>query len=179
MFDLLKALFGTAHYVSRTDTTADSPDPDPNDMWLFTDPDAGDEYTKRNESKQFEHDIRNEVMRGGPWTSEELEFKGEIRRLLREGAVADKGSYWYVSPHPTVYRALREGTLSVSGRTHPFRAGDDIVFQCRMERDKEADDPGPVLVAQLQPTDRPMLCGEMQEAMKGMGKQSGRMGKAM
>jgi hypothetical protein len=179
MFDLRKALFGTPQYVSRTDTTVDSLDPDPNDIWALTDPDARDEYARRNAAQQFEHDVRFEVMRGGPWTPEELAYKSEIRRLLREGALIDKGSYWYVSPHPTVYRALRDGVLSIGGHDHRFRAGDDIVFQCRMERDKETDDLGPVLVAQLQPADQPMLCGEMQEAMKGMGKQSRSMGKTM
>jgi hypothetical protein len=175
MFDLLKTLFGTPQYVSRTDTTADSPDPDPNDPWAFTDPDARDRYAQRNELKQFEHDIRFEVMRGRPWLPDELEYKSEIRRLLREGIVADKGTYWYVSPHPTIYRAVRDGALSVGGRSYPFRVGDELVFQCRMERDKAKDDPGPALVARLQPTHQSMLCGEMQEAMKGMGKREGGM----
>ncbi len=198
MFDLLKALFGTPQYVSRTDTTADSPDPDPNDIWLLTDPDARDEYAKRNELREFEHDIRFQVMRGGAWLTDELDYKREIRRLLRKGVLADKGSYWYVSPHPTVYRAMRDGALAVAGRTHRFRAGDDIVFQCRKvprrqrecaaartarhagcERDKAEDDPGPVLVAHLQPTDKAMLCGEMQEAMTGMGGGKGGMGRTM
>lgn len=175
MFDLLKTLFGTPEYISRTDTTADSPDPDPNDIWAFTDPEARDKYTQRNELKQFEHDIRYEVMRGGPWTPEELGYKSEIRELLGEGIVADKGTYWYVSPHSTVYRAVRDGALSVGGRTYRFRAGDELVFQCRMERDKAEGDPGPVLVARLQATSKSMLCGEMREAMKGMGKRSGMM----
>ncbi len=170
MFDIFKTLFGTPEFVSRTDTTADSPDPDPNDLWAFTDPDARDKYAKQNEMKQFEHDLRYEVMRGGTWQPQELEYKKEIRRLLREGIVGDKGTYWYVSPHPTVYRAVRDGTLLVGGRTYRFRVGDDLVFQCRMERDKAIEDPGPVLVARLQPTHKSMLCGEMQEAMKGMGK---------
>ena len=170
MFDLLKTFFGTPQYVSRTDTTADSLDPDSNDVWALTDPDARDKYVQRNELKQFEHDVRFEVMRAGPWLPEELEYKSEIRRLLREGIVGDKGTYWYVSPHPTVYRAVRDGTLLVGGHTYRFRVGDDLVFQCRMERDKAKEDPGPVLVARLQPTDKSMLCGEMQEAMKGMGK---------
>lgn len=172
MFDIFKTLFGTPEFVSRTDTIADSPDPDPKDIWAFTDPDARDKYARQNEINKFEHDLRYEVMRGGTWLSEELEYKKEIRRLLREGAIADKGTYWYVSPHPTVYRAVRDGVLSVIGRTYRFRAGDDLVFQCRMERDKMAENPGPVLVARLQPTKKSMLCGEMQEAMKGMGKRS-------
>ncbi len=171
MFEILKQLFGTPQYVSRTDTTADSPDPDPNDVWLFTDPDARDVYERRGELPHLERDIRFEVMRGSPWQSEELEYKRDLRRLLREGVLADKGSYWWASPHPTVYRATRAGRLTVAGRTHRFRRGDDVVFQCRMTRDmKKKGDAAPVLIERLQPTDRSILCGEMGGAMKGMGK---------
>jgi hypothetical protein len=169
MFNLLKSLTGTADFVSRADTTANSPDPDPNDVWTFTDPDARDEYARDGRLKNLEQDIRLEVMRTGGWQAEELEFKSEIRRLLHEGAILDKGAYWYRSPHPTVYRAQRDGTLSVAGRTYRFRAGDDIVFQCRMERDESNEDPGPVRIARLQPTRNAVLCRDMSSAMKGMG----------
>ena len=62
--NILKALFGSPQYVSRTDTTADSPDPDPNDIWALTDPDARDNYEEQGELSTLEHDIRYEVMRG-------------------------------------------------------------------------------------------------------------------
>jgi len=173
MFEVLKRLFDTPQYVSRTDTTADSPDPDPDDIWILTDPDAREEYEKRGELKRLEHDIRFEVKRGGPWQPEELEYKREIRRLLREGVLTDKGTYWWASPHPTVYRARRDGTLQVAGRTLHFRRGDDVVFQCRMSRDmyqKDEENPVPVLIARLQRTGDAVLCGEMAGAMKGMKK---------
>lgn len=168
MYNLLKSLFGTADFTSRADTTAASPDPDPNDVWAFTDPDARDDYARDGKLKRLEQDIRFEVMRGGGWQLEELEYKSEIRRLLREGVIRDKGAYWFRSPHPTVYRAQRDGTLTVAGKTYRFRAGDDIVFQCRMERDESKEDLGPVLVAQLKPTQNAMLCSDMSGAMKGM-----------
>lgn len=168
MSDLVKAIFRTPNPVSQADTTPDGPDPDPSDLWAFTDPDARDEYAARGQSKELERDIRFEVMRGGPWQPEELAFKAEVRRLLREGMVADKGTYWYRSPHPTVYRASRDGSLSILGKVYPFRAGDDVVFQCRMERDSAADDPGPVLIATLQPAREAKLCGSMPGAMSGM-----------
>jgi hypothetical protein len=168
MGDLLKALFGTPEYVSRTDTTPDDPDPDPNDTWAFTDPDARDEYACQGKLKRLAHDILYEVMRAGAWQPEELEYKSEVRRLLQEGAIADKGTYWYRSPHPTVYRAKRDGSLSMGGRIYCFRAGDDLVFQCRMERDEADDDPGPVLISRLQSANKKMLCGDMPGAMKGM-----------
>lgn len=169
MSDLLKALFGTPAYVSRTDTTAGGPHSDMTGVWAFTDPDARDAYARRGQEKRLERDIRYEVMRGGAWQPEELEYKSEIRQLLREGIVANKGTYWFRSPHPTVYRAQRDGALSVAGTIYRFRAGDDLVFQCRMERDEAADDPGPVLVARLRPADGARLCGDMSGAMKGMG----------
>lgn len=168
MYNLLKSLFGTADFTSRADTTAASPDPDPNDVWAFTDPDARDDYARDGKLKRLEQDIRFEVMRGGGWQLEELEYKSEIRRLLREGVIRDKGAYWFRSPHPTVYRAQRDGMLTVAGKTYRFRAGDDIVFQCRMERDESKEDLGPVLVAQLKPTQNAMLCSDMSGAMKGM-----------
>lgn len=167
--NILKALFGTSQYVSQTDTTADSADPDPNDVWALTDPDARDLHTQRGRLQELEHDIRYEVLRGGPWEPEELEYKREIRRLLREGAIVDKGAYWFSSPFPTVYQAVRRGSLAVGGTTHRFRAGDDIVFQCRMTRDMNPKLTGPVLIARLQPTTKMQFCGQMGGAMKGMG----------
>src|SRR3990172_7373067 len=99
MSDLLKALFGTPQYVSLTDATPDGPDPNPNDLWLFTDPDALETYTRRGNLRRLEQDVRFEVMRGGPWLPDELEYKAEIRRLLKQGLIADKGAYWIRSPH--------------------------------------------------------------------------------
>jgi hypothetical protein len=171
MSDLLKALFGTPQYESRTDTKPDDPDPGPDDPWAFTDPDARDEYARQGQLRRLEHDIRYEVMRGGLWQPEDLEYKSEIRRLLRESLIADKGTYWFRSPHPTVYRARRDGQLSIAGRVYRFRAGDDLVFQCRMERDDAEEDPGPVLIARLQSTEKAVLCGEMSASMKGTGRQ--------
>lgn len=164
--NIIKALFGTPQYVSKTDTTADSPDPNPNDIWAFTDPDARDGYAQRGKLRELEHDIRFEVMRGGPWQSDELEYKREIRRLLREGIIADKGSYWYASPHPTVYRAIRNGSLTIAGNKYRFRKGNDIVFQCRMSRDMNPRLTGPVLISSLEATEKSMLCGQMGGAMK-------------
>ena len=166
--NILKALFGTPQYVSRTDTTANSPEPNPHDIWIFTDPDARDNYANMGKIGRLAHDIQYEVMRGDPWLPEELEYKKEIRRLLREGAIIDKGTYWYTSPFPTVYRAVRSGLLNINGKNYPFHTGDDIVFQCRMTRDMNPMLAGPVLVADLQPTDNSMLCGQMGSAMKGM-----------
>lgn len=167
--NILKELFGTPRYVSRTDTTADGADRDPTDIWAFTDPDARDRYERQGMLRELEHDLKFEVMRGGPWQPEELEYKREIRRLIRQGAIADSGSFWFTSPFPTVYEATRDGSLEVSGKSYQFRPGNEIVFQCRMTRDLKAGASGPVLIATLQPTRKAQLCGEMRGAMKGMG----------
>ena len=167
--DIFKVLFDTPRRVSRPDTSADSADPDPDDVWAFTDPDARDRYARDGRLRALEHDIRYEVMRGEPWQPEELEYKREIRRLLRQGVVTDKGTYWFTSPFPTVYRAIRSGSLTVGGKGYRFRAGDDIVFQCHMARDMSPGSTGPLLITKLRSTDKVQLCGQMGGAMKGMG----------
>lgn len=168
--DILKALFGTPQYTSRADTTSNSPDPDLNDVWIFTDPDARDGYVQEGKQKHLEQDIRFEVTRGGGWQADELEYKSEIRRLLREGVIRDKGTYWFRSPHPTVYSTQRDGALVIAGMEYRFRAGDELVFQCRMERDAHEEDPGPVLIARLKPSNKALLCADMGSAMTGMNK---------
>ncbi len=168
--DLKKLLFGTSQFVSRTDTETNSPAPDPNDVWAFTDPDAREVYSNQGELRLLEQDIRFEIMRGGLWQSEELDYKAEVRRLLQEGAIADKGTYWYRSPHPTVYRAQRDGKVKIAEWVYSFHTGDDLTFQCRMERDEAENDPGPALVARLNPAEKAILCGDMTSAMRGMNK---------
>ncbi len=173
MWDVLKKLFGQQGYVSQMDTRPDSPDPDPNDIWAFTDPDARDTYQARGELSSLEQDIRFEVMRGAPWRPVDLEYKREIRRLLQAGVLTDKGSYWFSSPFPTVYRATSSGSLVVGGKTHSFRSGDDIVFQCPMTRDMKGHSGDPVLVASLKPSKKTRLCADMSSAMMGGGGMDG------
>jgi hypothetical protein len=167
--NIFKVLFDMPDRVSRPDTSADSVDPDPNDVWAFTDPDARDRYARDGRLRALEHDIRYEVMRGAPWQPEELEYKREIRRLLRDGAVKPKGTYWFTSPFPTVYRAIRSGSLTVGGKRYRFRTGEDVVFQCRMARDMRPGSTGPLLIAKLRPTPDALLCGQMGGAMRGKG----------
>lgn len=172
MFDIIKRFFGMPQYISKTDTHGDDPEPDPNNLWIFTDPDAKDDYIREGTIKKLEHDIRFEVMRGEPWLPIEIEYKNEIRRLLRYGVIRDKGTYWYTSPHPTVYVANRSGEINVCGITTQFRKGDEIVFQCRMRRDMN-NLSVPFIIGRFKPTDESMLCGDMDTAMKGMGGMGG------
>lgn len=73
--DIFKTLFGVSQQSTQTDTTPDSPDPDPNDIRALTDPDAWNAYERQGRLKQLEQDIRFEVMRAGPWQPDELEYK--------------------------------------------------------------------------------------------------------
>lgn len=164
---IFKTLFETVRRASAIGTSANSVDVDPYDVWAFTDPDARDRFARDGRLEALEHDIQFEVMRGGPWQPDEMEYRREIGRLLQHGVVTAKGTYWFTSPFPTVYRALQAGSLTVGGRAYRFRAGDDIVFQCRMARDMSPELTGPLLIARLRPTRRLQLCGHMESAMKG------------
>ncbi len=102
--DLQKLLFGTSQYISRPDTEANSPDRLPTPYGHFTDPDAKEVYTTRNNCSDWSrYPFRNHARRilaARGWV-----IKTEIRRLLLEGALADKGTYWYRSPHNRLPRA--------------------------------------------------------------------------
>jgi len=143
---------------SHSDTTVVSPDPDPSDPWLFTDPFARDLYLHRNLIDRLEEDIRTYVMFDGCWALEELEYKLEVRRLLREGFIAPMGSFGYLSPHPTVYHTLKVGTLIVSGQRYAFKAGEDLIFEPWLERYSDPGLNGPLRVGQLYHASRPFLC---------------------
>ncbi len=140
---------------------------DPENVWLFTDFVAKANFRFEKRLEELEHDIRFSVMRGEPWQQEELEYVAEVRRLLGEVVIKPKGTWWWASPHPTVYIAGKKGHLRITGRVYKFRKGDEITFQCQMEREKNKLN-GPLIVGHFSPTDRSVLCGDMGTAMKGM-----------
>ncbi|MGB9588716.1 MAG: hypothetical protein ACPL7O_11110 [Armatimonadota bacterium] len=132
----------------------------PNDPWLFTAESAKDTYRRRGESEELERDIRNSVMGGKPWRPEDLEYLKEIQRLVNEGVVEQDASRWAVSPFPPIYRALRDGEMAISGRTNGFKKGEQIVFQCKMSRERNGL-PGPVLIGRFKPALQDRYCGDM------------------
>ena len=75
-------------------------------------------------------------------------------------------SFWAISPHPSIYRALADGELVIGGRHYPFRKGQEIVWACPMTRDR-FDLDGPVLIGDFQSARAQRLCGEMANAMMG------------
>ena len=158
MYIILKSTLNGKCDHFPSDTTAASPDPSPTDPWLFTDPFARDLYMQRNFIDQLEEDIQTYVMFDGCWEPEELEGKLEIRRLLREGFIAPTDSFGYLSPHPTVYRTLKEGTLIVSGHRYAFTDREDLIFEPWLARYSDPGLNGPLHIGSLYDGSSPLLC---------------------
>jgi hypothetical protein len=158
MYGISKTSVRPEYGTDQADTTAANPDPNPTDPWLFTDPFARELYVQRGQIDQLEEDIRTYVMFNGCWAPEELEYKLEIRRLLRDGLIVPRDSFGYLSPHPTVYRALKEGTLEVSGQRHAFKGGEGILFEPWLARYAQPGLGGPLQVGQLHHVSSPCLC---------------------
>ncbi len=93
-------------------------------------------------------------------------FLREIQRLEEAGVVRKLATFWAASPHPPVYRALRDGEITLQANRAPFRKGDEIVWACPMTRDRFELDL-PVLVGDFQDERVRRLCGEMTNAMMG------------
>lgn len=136
------------------------------DVWLMTDPVARARYEFNGTLDKLEHDIRYEVMRGQDWSDLDRAYLREIARLEQAGVVRRLASFWAVSPHPPVYRALQEGEMHLGERHVPFRKGDEIVWACPMTRDQFNLDL-PVLIDDFQDARVQRLCGEMVNAMQG------------
>ena len=144
------------HFLS--DTTTASPDPSPSDPWLFTDPFARDLYMERKLIGPLEENIRTYVMLDGCWAPEELECKLELRRLLQEGLIEPVGSFGYLSPHPTVYRTLKEETLIISKHKSAFTDREDLIFEPWLARYSDPGLNGPLRIGQLYHVSSPVLC---------------------
>ena len=158
MYIIQKSTWSGTHDPSLSDTTAASPEPSPSDPWLFTDPSARDLYLQRNLIDQLEEDIRTYVMRDGCWALEELEYKLEVRRLLREGCIAPVDSFGYLSPHPTVYRAVRAGTLTIFRKRYAYKAGEDLIFEPWLARYSDPGLNGPLQLGPFYHVSSPCLC---------------------
>jgi DNA-directed RNA polymerase subunit RPC12/RpoP len=136
------------------------------DVWLMTDPVARSRYEFQTTLDQLEHDIRYEVLRGGTWSELDRAYLHEIERLEKAGLVRRLASFWAISPHPPIYRALADGELVIGGRRYSFRKEQEIVWACPMARDRFNLD-GPVLISDFQSERVQRLCGEMANAMMG------------
>lgn len=146
------------HDHSSSDTSASSLDPNPTDPWLFTDPHARVLYRHSDLLDRLEEDIQTYAMLDSCWTLDELEYKLEVRRLLREGFVAPAGSFGCLSPHPTVYRTVKAGTLIVSRKQYTFKYGDTLIFEPWLARYSDPGLKGPLRVGQFYHVSSPLLC---------------------
>jgi serine/threonine protein kinase len=136
------------------------------DVWLMTDPVARARYEFSGTLDELEHDIRYEVMRGQGWSDLDRAYLREIARLEHAGTVRRLASFWAVSPHPPVYRALADGEMHLGGKHVPFHKGDEITWACPMTQDQFGLDV-PVLIGDFQDERVQRLCGEMSNAMQG------------
>jgi DNA-directed RNA polymerase subunit RPC12/RpoP len=136
------------------------------ETWLMTDPVARARYEFEGTLNLLEHDLRFEVMRGQDWSARDREYLREIARLEGEGKIRKLASFWAVSPHPPVYRAVADGELRLGRSKISFSKGDEIVWACPMTRDRFELDL-PVLIGDFQDTTIQRRCGEMVNAMQG------------
>lgn len=103
------------------------------DVWTFTSRRAFREFERDGELEKVRQDIEKNVLEGGNWSEQDRQYLREIQRLEADGAVEEKASYWYCSPFPSTYRALRDGEI-LSRR---FRRGQDIVYLPARNVDRE------------------------------------------
>lgn len=141
---------------------------DPGNVWLFTSISAKDKYRREGKLDELERDIRNSSMGGKPWRPEDIEYLKEIQRLVDKGTIEEEASRWAVSPFPPVYKALRSGEMTIGGQVYSFKKGQQLVFQCRMEREEKGSS-APVLIGEFTPAERDRYCGDM-SGMGGMDK---------
>lgn len=95
------------------------------DIWSFTSSRAKREFDKEGKIDQVKKDIVEAVLEGGDWTAQDRRFLEEASQLVRQGVLEEKASYWYCSPYPPTYRALKEG--QILGKR--FESGQDLVYQ--------------------------------------------------
>lgn len=136
----------------------------PDNVWMMTDPVAKARYEREGRLDELEQDIRFSVLRGHPFAPEDIAFAQQIDWLEQSGVVKRMASYWAVSPHSPIYRALEAGQLSLGGRTHAFHKGDEIVWLCQMGMEMVGVD-APVLIGSLRGASVRRLCDEMGNAI--------------
>jgi len=136
----------------------------PDNVWMMTDPVAKAKYEHEGRLDELEQDIRFDVLRGQLFSADDIAFAQQIDWLEQTGVVQRMASYWAVSPHPTIYRALQAGQLSLAGRTLALHRGDQLVWLCQMGMEM-FDSEAPVLIGDLRAARMRRLCSDMGNAM--------------
>lgn len=161
MYDVLRSSISTCPCLSEADTAATSPEPDPTNMWLFTDPAAKVAYHFAQQLEALREDICVNVMFEGSWGPDEIELKRELCRLLAEEYLVPKGTFGYLSPHSTVYRARVEGKIHIANHELHFNADDDLLFVPWLVRVSRPGHDEPVHIGRLQTLRRLGLCSDI------------------
>lgn len=140
----------------------------PEDIFLMTDPIARARYEQEGKLSLLENDIRYEVMREQPWQEQDLDYLRQVKTLEIRRIIRRLATFWSISPHQSVYRALKRGEFCLAGKSCRFEKGQDIVWACPMMRDLAGIDV-PVLIGNFQAQGISKLCGQMRNAMLGRG----------
>ncbi len=138
----------------------------PADIFLMTDPIARARYEREGTLSLLENDIRYEVMREQPWQEQDLDYLRQVKILEVRRIIHRLASFWSISPHQSVYRALKRGEFCLAGKSCRFKKGQDIVWACPMMRDLAGIDV-PVLIGNFQSQRIGKLCGQMRNSMLG------------
>lgn len=160
MYDILKSQEGDLLFPVAVDTSVAALAPQPDDLWLFTDPTAKELYIQQNKIDQLQEDILRYAMCNGRWAANDLKFFGEVQRLLRDKTLTPKGTFGYRSPHPTVYRAIRESAFEIAGHKFHFEVGNDLVFEPWLARVSTPGSVGQVRIGKFQTVINFYLCSD-------------------
>jgi Mg-chelatase subunit ChlD len=111
-------------------------------------------------------DLETEVMRRGSWTDEELQFRAILDMMIERGLIEETEYYWHNSPHGVVYRVKETVRFRLIGRSFTLHRGRDLVFQCRMTRERFGLR-GPFRTGVFSAATESLLCEEMANTMLG------------
>jgi hypothetical protein len=137
-------------------------------IWLFTDPLAKAVYAQRGELSLLEQDIRTFAMFHEQWDADELEFKRRINELIEAEWLAPGLSFANVSPHPTIYKALRPGKIEIRGEKYHFHISDEIIFASWPERLSHPGINGPLRIGRFAISDSVCLCSQAYPQLTGL-----------
>jgi hypothetical protein len=152
------------------ETNAEQSGPPATNVWLFTDLLAKAIYTQRGELDRLERDIHAFAMFHDHWNSDELEFKRRIDELVEANLLAPGISFANVSPHPTIYKALRPGKIEIFGERYHFQIGDEIIFASWPERLSHPGISGPLRIGRFDVSESVCLCSQAYPQLTGLSR---------
>ena len=137
-------------------------------VWLFTDPLAKALYSQRGELDLLEQDIRTFAMFHGSWDPQELEFKQQVELLVAAKWLLPDVSFSFVSPHATIFKALRAGKIEISNERYHFHAGEEIIFASWPERLSHPGINGPLRIGRFDASTSVCLCNQAYPQLAGL-----------